>query len=204
MIVVKSGVPFVWIIYSNDTSSFKGPLVSSFIDNIFIQGLLASFTLSSKMLYDAVKDVVSSDNLEIKKEKISTIELDSACSHRENYLTRPDLGRILSENSKTKIKTNAKKKKRSRIELRIDEKQKQEVWQKCKEININISEYTRQLYKYGEIRIVSEQLTRDIRGMAVNLNQIAKRINSGATSESSVISELQSLLSQLQNTYNNQ
>ena len=102
------------------------------------------------------------------------------------------------------IEANAEKEKRSRIELRIDEKQKQEVLQKCKEININISEYTRQLYKYGEIRIVSEQLTRDIRGMAVNLNQIAKRINSGATSENSVISELQSLLSQLQNTYNNQ
>ena len=102
------------------------------------------------------------------------------------------------------IEANAEKEKRSRIELRIDEKQKQEVLQKCKEININISEYTRQLYKYGEIRIVPEQLTRDIRGMAVNLNQIAKRINSGATSENSVISELQSLLSQLQNTYNNQ
>ena len=104
------------------------------------------------------------------------------------------------------IEENAEKEKekRSRIELRIDEKQKQEVLQKCKEININISEYTRQLYKYGEIRIVPEQLTRDIRGMAVNLNQIAKRINSGATSENSVISELQSLLSQLQNTYNNQ
>ena len=102
------------------------------------------------------------------------------------------------------IEANAEKEKRSRIELRIDEKQKQEVLQKCKEININISEYTRQLYKYGEIRIVPEQLTRDIRGMAVNLNQIAKRINSGTSSENSVISELQSLLSQLQNTYNNQ
>ena len=45
----------------------------SFIDNIFIQGLLASFTLSSKMLYDAVKDVVSSDDLQIKKEKISML-----------------------------------------------------------------------------------------------------------------------------------
>ena len=47
--------------------------VISFIDNIFIQGLLASFTLSSKMLYDAVRDVVSSDDLEIKKEKISML-----------------------------------------------------------------------------------------------------------------------------------
>ena len=47
--------------------------VISFIDNIFIQGLLASFTLSSKMLYDAVKDVVSSDDLEVKKEKISML-----------------------------------------------------------------------------------------------------------------------------------
>ena len=45
----------------------------SFIDNIFIQGLLASFTLSSKMLYDAVKDVVSSDEIETKREKISML-----------------------------------------------------------------------------------------------------------------------------------
>ena len=51
----------------------------------------------------------------LKKEKISTIELDSACSHRENYLTRPDLGRILSENSKTKIKTNAKINSKSKV-----------------------------------------------------------------------------------------
>ncbi len=45
----------------------------SFIDNIFIQGLLASFTLSSKMLYDAVKDVVSSDKIETKRYKISML-----------------------------------------------------------------------------------------------------------------------------------
>lgn len=45
----------------------------SFVDNVFIQGLLASFTLSSKMLYDAVKDVVSSENLEEKKQKISML-----------------------------------------------------------------------------------------------------------------------------------
>ena len=44
-----------------------------FIDNIFIQGLLASFTLSSKMLYDAVRDVVLSENLEEKKQKISML-----------------------------------------------------------------------------------------------------------------------------------
>lgn len=45
----------------------------SFINNIFIQGLLASFTLSSKMLFDAVKDVVSSDELETKRYKISML-----------------------------------------------------------------------------------------------------------------------------------
>ena len=47
--------------------------VISFVDNVFIQGLLASFTLSSKMLYDAVKDVVSSENLEEKRQKISML-----------------------------------------------------------------------------------------------------------------------------------
>lgn len=43
----------------------------SMIDNIFVQGFLASFTLASKMLYDSVKDIVSSDDLEVKKQKIS-------------------------------------------------------------------------------------------------------------------------------------
>lgn len=45
----------------------------SFINNIFIQGLIASFTLSSKMLFDAVKDVVSSDEIETKRYKISML-----------------------------------------------------------------------------------------------------------------------------------
>lgn len=45
--------------------------VLSLIDNIFIQGFLASFTLASKMLYDSVKDIVSSEDIEVKKQKIS-------------------------------------------------------------------------------------------------------------------------------------
>ena len=47
--------------------------ILSYFDNIFIQGFLASFTISSKMLYDSVKDVISSDNLEVKKQKISML-----------------------------------------------------------------------------------------------------------------------------------
>ena len=139
-------------------------------------------------------EVFKIEILGVKFSEFNSVNFNSLIKIKEFFLS------LLND----EIEANAEKEKRSRIELRIDEKQQQEVLQKCKEININISEYTRQLYKYGEIRIVSEQLTRDIRGMAVNLNQIAKRINSGATSENSVISELQSLLSQLQNTYNNQ
>jgi len=45
----------------------------SFIDNIFIQGFLASFTLSSKMLYDAVKDVVANEELQSKRAKIAML-----------------------------------------------------------------------------------------------------------------------------------
>lgn len=51
-------------------------IVSSFLsllDNVFIQGFLASFTLSSKMLYDAVKDVISNDDIENKRFKISML-----------------------------------------------------------------------------------------------------------------------------------
>jgi len=51
-------------------------LITSFLasfDNVFFQGFLASFTLASKMLYDSVKDVISSNDLEIKKQKISML-----------------------------------------------------------------------------------------------------------------------------------
>ena len=51
-------------------------LVSSFLsllDNVFVQGFLASFALSSKMLYDAVKDVIANDNIEDKRYKISML-----------------------------------------------------------------------------------------------------------------------------------
>lgn len=101
-------------------------------------------------------------------------------------------------------KINAERKKRSRIEIRIDEEEKKNILKKCENININISDYTRHLYKYGEIRIVPEQLTKDIRGMAVNINQIAKRVNSGVISQNDTISELQIILLKLQNLYNNQ
>lgn len=45
----------------------------SLIDNILIQGFLASFTLASKMLYDSVKDVVANEDLSVKREKISML-----------------------------------------------------------------------------------------------------------------------------------
>lgn len=45
--------------------------ILSLIDNIFIQGFLASFTLSSKMLYTAVKDVIDQNTIEDKRVKIS-------------------------------------------------------------------------------------------------------------------------------------
>lgn len=45
----------------------------SLIDNVIILGFLASFTISHKMLYEAVKDVISSDEIDIKREKISML-----------------------------------------------------------------------------------------------------------------------------------
>ena len=64
----------------------------SFIDNIFIQGLLASFTLSSKMLYDVVKDVVSSDEIETKRYKISML-----VSRDTSTLTNSDVNKAAIE-----------------------------------------------------------------------------------------------------------
>lgn len=88
----------------------------------------------------------------------------------------------------------------SRIEIRIDEKEKVEVFEKCKKLKMNISEYTRELYKHGEIRNVPEQFQKDIRGMAINLNQIAKKINTGTISQSGAITELEKLLIDLKNS----
>ena len=45
----------------------------SLIDNIIVLGFLASFTISHKMLFDTVKDVISSDKIDIKREKISML-----------------------------------------------------------------------------------------------------------------------------------
>lgn len=91
--------------------------------------------------------------------------------------------------------------KKGRIEIRIDNLDKEKALKKAKKAGLNISEYTRQLYEYGEVVVVSDQTKRDVRGMAVNLNQIAKRINSGSISSNSVISELQQLLEELNKTY---
>lgn len=110
---------------------------------------------------------------------------------------------LININDAEKINEVAEKK-RSRIEIRIDEQDKENILKKCEKIKISISDYTRHLYKYGEIRIVPEQLTKDIRGMAVNINQIAKRVNSGVISQNDTISELQIILLKLQNLYNNQ
>ena len=45
----------------------------SLFDNIYVQGFLASFALSSRMLYDAVKDVISNDDIKIKRKKIAML-----------------------------------------------------------------------------------------------------------------------------------
>ena len=64
----------------------------SFIDNIFIQGLLASFTISSKMLFDVVKDVVSSDEIDSKRYKISML-----VSRDTSTLTNSDVNKAAIE-----------------------------------------------------------------------------------------------------------
>ncbi|AXX90825.1 cobalamin biosynthesis protein CobD [Arcobacter suis] len=64
----------------------------SFINNIFIQGLIASFTLSSKMLFDTVKDVVSSDEIETKRYKISML-----VSRDTSTLTNSDVNKAAIE-----------------------------------------------------------------------------------------------------------
>lgn len=89
----------------------------------------------------------------------------------------------------------------SRIEIRIRQNEKEEVIKKCKKLGMNISEYTRELYINGEIRIVPVQVEKDIRGLSINVNQIAKRMNSGVLTPNGAISELESLIIQLKKSY---
>jgi adenosylcobinamide-phosphate synthase len=52
-------------------SMFVG--IFSLIENILVQGFLASFTLSSKMLYDCVKEIVANDTIENQRSKIAML-----------------------------------------------------------------------------------------------------------------------------------
>ncbi|MDZ7817647.1 MAG: adenosylcobinamide-phosphate synthase CbiB [Aliarcobacter sp.] len=45
----------------------------SLFDNVLVQGFFASFTLSSKMLYDCVKDIIANEDLTNKRYKISML-----------------------------------------------------------------------------------------------------------------------------------
>ena len=63
-------------------------ILFTYIDNIFIQGILASFTISSKMLYDSVKDVISNDDLEIKKQKISMLVSRDTSNMNDNDVNK--------------------------------------------------------------------------------------------------------------------
>lgn len=67
--VVQGGiltVSLVFIVYTITS-------LLSMIDSILVQGFLASFTLASKMLFDSVKDVIMSGNLEEKRQKIAML-----------------------------------------------------------------------------------------------------------------------------------
>lgn len=107
---------------------------------------------------------------------------------------------IIQEEKEEEIEKIAEK--RSKIEIRISAKEKEIISKKAKKAGLNISEYTRQLYEYGEVIIVSDQTKRDVRRMGLNLNQITKRLHSGAISANTVISQLQELLEELNKTYN--
>lgn len=47
--------------------------VISFIDNVFVLGLIASFTISHNMLYSSVKEVLQNSSIEEKRQKISML-----------------------------------------------------------------------------------------------------------------------------------
>ncbi len=57
----------------------------------------------------------------LNKQKILNLELESACADRQIYLTRPDLGRILSQDSKKKfkIKPSLQNSKQSQISISL-------------------------------------------------------------------------------------
>lgn len=71
---------------------------------------LLNFQMAHAKARDAVLTEINFKKIcdSFKKQKLSFIELKSACETREIYLTRPDLGRVLSENSKANLKKLSK------------------------------------------------------------------------------------------------
>lgn len=84
--------------------------------------------------------------------------------------------------------------KKSLIQIRIESEEKGILEKKLKVLNMSISDYTRFLYKHGEILLVPEQVQKDIRGLSINVNQIARRLNGGSVTHEQVILELQELV----------
>lgn len=88
-------------------------------------------------------------------------------------------------------------KKDSNIIIRIDSKEKIKLLEKCKFLNISISDYTRALYVHGEVRILSSQTERDLHGLAINVNQISKKFNGGSITNNQLLEELKDIINSL-------
>ncbi|MCD0480354.1 MobC family plasmid mobilization relaxosome protein [Chryseobacterium sp. LC2016-29] len=91
--------------------------------------------------------------------------------------------------------------KKSLIQIRIESEEKDILEKKLKILNMSISDYTRFLYKHGEILLVPEQVQKDIRGLSININQIARRLNGGSVTQEKVILELQDLVLEYKKKY---
>lgn len=87
--------------------------------------------------------------------------------------------------------------KNNTIILRVSKDEKELISKKANYIGITISEYIRQLFIYGDVKNVPEDVVVDLRRIGINVNQIAKRVNGGSIGSNELLIELEKLISEL-------
>lgn len=81
------------------------------------------------------------------------------------------------------------------IQIRISREEKAKLVKRAKKLNMSLSEFTRLLYEFGEIKVVPHQTVMDIRGMAININQIARKLNGGSVTFGQGYADFERLMS---------
>lgn len=87
------------------------------------------------------------------------------------------------------------------IKFRVSELDKNIITHRAEESQMTTSEYCRKMLLHGKIINISEDEKRTIRGIANNFNQLMMKYHSTGYRPSSLETELQNLLRELQDAY---